>query len=160
MGPVPGGPSDVLPGMNVAYAIDALGPLKDVFAEGLWENFLHDRLRAAGHVLGLDPAMVVSHQKHFTIPMFLSERFHYSRSFAGMRVEGASAGRRLVWALGSLALPPLLLARLTRVVVERRRHLGWYLASLPLVVVFTIAWSVGELVGYLAGPGDSLLKVR
>ena len=28
------------------------------------------------------------------------------------------------------------------------------------VVMFTVAWSVGELAGYLTGPGDSLLKVR
>lgn len=160
MSPVPEGPNDFIPGMNVAYDMDRLEPMREVFDEGLWENFLHDRLRAAGHVLGMDPSIVVGHRKHFTVPMFLSERFHYSRSFAGMRVAGAPVPTRIAWAAASLLLPGLLVLRLTRNVVRRRRHVGWYIRSFPLVVLFSVAWSVGELVGYVAGPGDSLLKVK
>ena len=160
MAPVPAGPSDLVPGMNVAYDMEALAPVADVFADGLWENFLHDRLRAAGYTTGLDPTMVVGHRKHFTVPMFLSERFHYSRSFAGMRVAGAPLRERLRWAVLSFGLPALLVGRLTRSVLRRRRHLGWYVRAFPLVVLFSVTWSLGELVGYLLGPGDSLLKVR
>lgn len=160
MSPVPTGPSDFIPGMNVAYDMRALAGLRDVFEEGLWENFLHDRLRAAGKVVGMDNSVVVGHRKHFTVPMFLSERFHYSRSFAGMRVQGAPLRKRLAWAGATPLLPPLLLARTTRNVVRRGRYLRWYVRSLPLVVVFHAVWSIGELVGYLTGPGDSLVKVR
>lgn len=160
MAPVPEGPSPFIPGMNVAYDMDALGPLREVFAEGLWENFLHDKMRAGGFVLGMDPRILVSHQKYFTVPMFLSERFHYSRSFAGMRVQGAPLKRRLVWAAATPLLPALLLVRITANVVRRRRHLLWFARSLPLIVVFSVMWAIGELVGYLTGPGDSLLKVR
>lgn len=160
MAPVPEGPSPFIPGMNVAYDMDALGPLRDVFAEGLWENFLHDKMRAGGFVLGMDPRILVSHQKYFTVPMFLSERFHYSRSFAGMRVEGAPLKRRLAWAAATPLLPGLLLVRITRNVLRRRRHLLWFVRSLPLIVLFSTMWAIGELVGYLTGPGDSLLKVR
>jgi hypothetical protein len=160
MSPVPEGPSDFIPGMNVAYDMTALEPMRSVFEEGLWENFLHDRLRAAGHTIGMDPSIVVGHRKHFTIPMFLSERYNYSRSFAGMRVAGAPLRTRLAWAAGSLLLPGLLVGRLTSNVIRRRMHVGWYVRSFPLVVLFSITWSIGELVGYLTGPGDSLLKVR
>ena len=160
MSPVPAGPSDLVPGMNVAYDMDALAPVADAFADGLWENFLHERLRAAGYTTGLDPSMVVGHRKHFTVPMFLSERFHYSRSFAGMRVAGDPLRTRLRWAALSFGLPALLVTRLTRSVLRRRRHLGWYVRAFPLVVLFSVTWSLGELVGYLFGPGDSLLKVR
>jgi hypothetical protein len=160
MSPVPFGPNDFIPGMNVAYDMDALEPLKDLFAEGLWENFLHDKMRAAGHVLGMDPSIVVGHRKHFTIPMFLAERFHYSRSFAGMRVADAPISRRLAWAAASFALPPLLIARLTRNVVRRRQFMKEYAMAFPLVVLFSVMWAIGEFVGYLFGPGDSLLKVR
>lgn len=160
MSPVPQGPSDFIPGMNVAYDMDALAPLEELFEEGLWENFLHDKLRAAGHVLGMDPSIVVGHRKHFTVRMFLAERFHYSRSFAGMRVAGAPLRRRLAWAAGSLLLPGLLVLRLTRNVIRRRQFVRQYVMALPLVVLFSLMWSVGELVGYLSGPGDSILKVR
>ncbi len=160
MDPVPEGPSDFIPGMNVAYDMDALELIKEVFAEGLWENFLHDKLRAAGHVCGMSPDVLVGHQKHFTIPMFLAERFHYSRSFAGMRVAGHGRAARLKWAILSGGLPPLLIFRLTRNVLHKGQHLGWYVRSLPLIGLFTVAWSVGEFWGYLTGPGDSLVKVR
>lgn len=160
MAPVPSGPSDFIPGMNVAYDMDALAPMKEVFAEGLWENFLHDRLRAAGHEIGMDPAIVVRHEKYFTVPMFLSERFHYSRSFAGMRVQDAPWRVRLAWAAATPLLPGLLVVRITVNVLRRRRHLGWFARALPLVVLFSTVWSIGELVGYLRGPGDSILKVR
>lgn len=160
MSPVPAGPSAFIPGMNVAYDMGALEDLRATFDEGLWENFLHDKLRAHGHVLGMDPSIVVGHKKHFTIPMFLAERFHYSRSFAGMRVADKGRLVRLAWALAALGLPLLLVVRLTRQVLTRGQHLDWYARSFPLVVLFSVAWGIGEVVGYLTGPGDSLLKVR
>jgi glycosyltransferase involved in cell wall biosynthesis len=160
MSPVPEGPSDFIPGMNVAYDMDALDAMKGTFEEGLWENFLHDKLRAAGHVLGMDPSIVVGHRKYFTVSMFLAERFHYSRSFAGMRVAGAPLRRRLGWAAASVALPAVLVVRLTRNVLRRRLHVREYVLAFPLVLLFSVMWSVGEFYGYLAGPGDSILKVR
>ena len=160
MSPVPAGPSDFIPGMNVAYDMEALAPLLSLFEEGLWENFLHDKLRAAGHVTGMDPSIIVGHRKHFTVRMFLAERFHYSRSFAGMRVAGAPLSRRLLWAAGSFALPALLITRLTRHVIGRRRFVRQYVLAFPLIVLFSVMWSIGEFVGYLTGPGDSILKVR
>jgi len=161
MSPVPAGPSDVIPGMNVAYDTEQLAPLRDVFAEGMWENFLHDRIREAGYTMGLDPSIVVAHDKYFTVPMFLSERYHLSRAFAGGRVAGASLPVRLAWAGAALtALPGLLVLRAVRNVWRRPPYRRRFLAAFPLVVLFSVAWSVGEFVGYLAGPGDSLVKIR
>jgi hypothetical protein len=160
MDPVVSGPNNALPGMNVAYDMRAMDGLRDAFEEGLWENFIHDRLLAAGHTLGLAREVVVSHEKYFTIPMFWSERFHYSRSFAGMRVSGRNPIIKLAWALATLALPPLLVGRITKNVMVRRQHLGWFVRALPLVIVFSTVWAAGECWGYLTGPGDSLVKVR
>jgi hypothetical protein len=158
--PVGDGPATAIPGMNVAYDMEALADLTFLFERGMWENFIHDELRGAGHRTGLASSVVVGHQKYFTIPMFLLERFHYSRSYAGMRVAGQSLAKRAAWAVGSPALPPLLTIRITRNVVRNRRHLHWFVRSLPLVVLFSGAWAVGECWGYLTGPGDSILKVR
>jgi len=30
---------------------------------------------------------------------------------------------------------------------------------LPLLAVFVVSWAFGEMVGYVAGPGDSLARV-
>lgn len=160
MSPVPAGPAPAVPGMNVVYDMEQLAPLRSLFTSGLWENVIHERIRAAGHEMGLDPEIVVYHCKHFTIAMFLSERFHYSRAYAGNRVADASLASRLKWALKSFALPPLVLLRVVRAVVTRRRHLGWLVRTAHLVAFFSVVWSIGELVGYLAGPGDSLVKIR
>jgi GT2 family glycosyltransferase len=158
--PVDGGPSDHLPGMNVVYDMDQLAGMRDEFLAGHWENVLHDRIRDAGYGLGLDPAIVVAHAKWFTIPMFLSERFHYSRAFAGHRVEGEQLGARLKWAAATPALPPLLIARIMKHVQRRPAYRRRFLATLPLIALFSVVWAFGELVGYLFGPGDSILRIR
>lgn len=158
--PVPPGPTRSVPGMNVAYDMEALASERGLFAESLWENFLHDRLHGEGFVLGLDPKIVVGHRKRFTVRGFLTERFHNSRAFSGLRVAGSPRWVRTAWAAASLLLPPLLLFRMTREIARRPAVRGRYLRALPLVVLFTLAWTVGELVGYLMGPGDSPLKVR
>jgi hypothetical protein len=44
-------------------------------------------------------------------------------------------------------------------VVAKRRHRAELVRSLPLLGVFVVSWALGEMVGYVAGPGDSLAKV-
>jgi hypothetical protein len=146
--------------MNVVYNLDRAPESRSLFIEGRWENVIHDRLRASGHAIGLDPKIVVKHEKYFTMGMFTAERFYLSRAFAAERVAGAGLGARLGWAVKSLGLPPLLLARIVSEVVARRQNLGWFIAVSPLVAMFTLVWSVGETVGYVAGPGASDLGVR
>lgn len=160
MSPVTAGPARAVPGMNVAYDMDQLDPIRHVFTEGLWENVIHDRIREAGFEIGLDPAVVVDHCKHFTIAMFFSERFHYSRAYAGNRVADANLATRVLWAVKSVALPPLVAFRIVRAVASKRRHGIRLLRTAHLIALFSVVWSVGELVGYLAGPGDSLVKIR
>lgn len=158
--PVPHGEAVVVPGMNVVYDMEALESERDVLGKGLWENFLHDHLRQNGHLLGLDPSIVVSHDKYFTVSMFIYERFHLSRAFAGHRIPRARRIERLGWAAGALALPPILVARIMRNVWRRPQYRGDLLRALPLVVFFSVVWALGESVGYLAGPGDSMDRIR
>jgi hypothetical protein len=91
---------------------------------------------------------------------YAAQRFLYSRAYAGMRARGMGALGRLGYGLGSLLLPPVLLAR----IVGR----GWphedtradLFRSLPLLVIFVTAWALGETAGALGGPGDALERVR
>jgi len=94
------------------------------------------------------------------VPMFLSERYHLSRAFAGNRVAGSSPAARLGWAAGAILLPFVLVARAVRNVWRRPQYLRRFIPSFPLVVLFSFQWAVGELVGYLIGPGDSMVRIR
>ncbi|HEX8968676.1 MAG TPA: glycosyltransferase [Chloroflexota bacterium] len=158
--PLPAGVAQDIPGPNVAYKRAALDHMQDLLDEGRWETFLHARLEERGFELYLDPSVVVYHRKFFSLGEFLSQRYHYGRGFAGMRVQGAPVSRKAIFALGSPILPPVILWRLATRLFGRRRHRLIFLRALPLLALFTVSWSVGELVGYVLGPGDSLKKVE
>jgi hypothetical protein len=94
-------------GNNSAYAravLERLGP--EARAE-VWEAFLHDRLRALGVAFQSDPDLAVTHKKRFGYLHFLAQRYHYSRSFAGMRLEASPWWKRVGYACAT----PLLCRR-------------------------------------------------
>jgi hypothetical protein len=158
--PLPSGPAMWLPGNNIVYRQATLERYRAVTAEGKWENRLHDAMRADGVVLFCDPAILVGHKKHFGFGEYLGQRFLYSRSYAGARVQGASVGRRLALGVAGFLLPPLLLLRIQRSLAAKGVALGRRLSTLPLIGVFVVSWGLGEVVGYWFGAGDSLSRVR
>lgn len=159
MEPMEAGEVAGLTGMNVSYSRRALEAIDDLLREGRWETWLHPRLLERGLELYCVPAMVIDHDKDFGVREFLSQRWHYSRSYAGMRSETLGAGRYL-YALGTPLLPPLLSWRIARNVLERRAHRSELVRSAPLILLYTATWAAGEAVGYVAGGGRSLLEVR
>jgi GT2 family glycosyltransferase len=159
MEPFPTGPVDDLTGMNVSYDRAALAEIEDLLAEGRWESDLHPRLRERGFEFWAAPGAVIEHAKDFGFREFASQRYHYSRSFAGMR-NPALRARRLLYALATPLLVPLLTRRIVRNVRSRPGYADAFRRSAPLVLVYTAIWSFGELVGYLFGGGKSILRVR
>ena len=148
-----------IPGMNSSYkrrAIDACG---DLFYLGLWETFLHPGLVKAGQELRLEPAVALEHNKSFGWGEFLSQRYYLARSYAGMRVANGGPLRRLAFTLASPALLPLLLLRITRRSV-RKGYGRQLLRAAPGLVVFLLAWTAGEAVGYALGEGDASVRVE
>jgi hypothetical protein len=155
----PSGPSDWVVGNNVTYRRSLLERFKTVIDEHMWENHLHDALKGAGVTLVSDPAIRVGHKKHYTVAEYSHQRYLYSRSFAGMRVSGVGAARKLAYGFAAFLLPPILLFRLFSRVWTTGKHRNSLVASLPLQAVFVSSWAAGEIVGYWFGPGDSLRKV-
>jgi hypothetical protein len=160
MAPLVEGETIDLPGNNIAYKRPHLLRHARVLEEGKWESWINDRLRADGVLIASTNAMVVHHIKPFRLGNFLTQRFHFARSYAGMRRSGQSWPKRLVYGFGSFALPPLLATRVARTILSKRRHLGRFLLASPLVGLFLTVGACGEMVGYLIGPGDSLEKVE
>lgn len=160
MTPVPRGVVPEIPGNNSAYdrrVLDRLGP--ELGAE-VWESFLHAKLRAHGVAFYCDPEMIVYHKKSFGFGYFLSQRYHYSRSFAGMRMDGAPWWRRAGYAGATALLPGLLLGRIATVVIRKGGHGRQFLLSLPSLCTFLVSWAIGEGIGALFGPGQSLRRVE
>jgi hypothetical protein len=148
-----------LPGMNVSYDRRALAEIDDLLREGHWESWLHPRLQERGFELHCEAGAVIDHAKDFGFREFASQQYHYSRSYAGTRNRQLGA-RRAVYALGSPLLVPLTLARIARNVSTRRGHLTSFARALPLISIYAVVWAAGEAVGYVAGGGRSLLRVR
>lgn len=159
MEPFARGEVEDLTGMNVSYDRSALAEIQDLLDDGRWESDLHPRLRERGYALVAVPEAVIEHAKDFGFVEFASQRYHYSRSFAGMRRDARGA-RRVAYALAAPLLVPVLFYRIARNVRSRPGHAATFARAAPLVLVYTAIWAFGELVGYAAGGGRSILEVR
>ncbi|MGH9839345.1 MAG: glycosyltransferase [Blastocatellia bacterium] len=158
--PVPEGEVAGVAGNNSSYRREALNRVSEKIKNNYWESFLHEELRRNGVKILFTPWMLVSKNIDFTLSYFLGQRFHYSRSFAGMRGERATMLQRLIYAAMTPGLPLLMTLRIARQVFQKRRRRKEFLLSLPLLAAFMASYAAGEFVGYLSGPGRSLLKVE
>ncbi len=160
MGPVVEGESTDLPGNNIAYKRPHLLRHAGELEQGRWESWINDKIRLDGVPIASTNKAVVRHIKPFRLGHFLTQRFHFARSYAGMRRVDQSPAKRLIYGVGSLALPALLTLRVTRTTLAKGRDLGQFAACLPLIALFYAVGAAGEMLGYLIGPGDSLARVE
>jgi len=157
--PMPLGSTDDLTGMNVSYDRRAIEAMQDLLDDGRWEGWLHGRLRERRLELWCDPELVIDHDKDFGFLEFAGQRYHYSRAYAGMRNPGLG-WKRAVYCIGAPLLPPFLYYRMAKNLSRAPRLRRAFVRSTPLIVVYLAIWALGEAVGYAAGGGDSLRKVR
>jgi glycosyl transferase family 2 len=159
MEPAPGGVVASLPGMNVSYDCAAITAMDEYLQRGLWETWLHPHLQQSGFELWCDPEIAVDHVKDFDFWFFVKQRYHFARSYAGLR-NPELGWRRVLYCAGSPLLAPLVSYRIARNVFRNGRHLREFARAAPLVAVYAATWALGEAVGYAVGGGRSLLKVR
>ena len=160
LAPRPAGRVDWLTGNNTAYRRMLLQEHRAAVTSGKWEDHLHGTLQEHGAVLHYHPEIRVAHKKHYSVGEYLSQRFLYARAHAGARVGGRPLAIRLGMGVAAAALPGLLFYRVVSRVVGVGRHQAELLRSLPLLTLFVCSWALGEMVGFVAGPGDALSKVR
>jgi len=160
MPPVPRGEVREIVGNNSVYDRGVLARLGPEASAEVWESFLHDRMRVLGFPFQSDPDLVVIHKKSFGYLQFLEQRYHYSRSFVAMRLQGWPWWKRLGYACATPLLPPLLMGRLIGAVARKRRHGARFVRAAPVLATFLLSWAFGEAVGALMGPGRSLERVE
>lgn len=156
MAPQQAGPVAQLPGNNVTYARNVLEALKDTYAAGFYEVFVHEEAQRRGYRLQMVPDALVHHIQTYHPRTVVRQCYHHGRGFAGMRVAQQPWPRRLVMACGALVLPVLLPFRIITRAWRTKRHRRALVRAIPYLILYMSAWALGEGVGYAAGPGTSL----
>jgi glycosyltransferase involved in cell wall biosynthesis len=149
----------MLNGANIAYWRAKLLRYRDVLDSGYWEVVVHPLLAREGAFRALD-GMGVRHTGPFDYGYYIQQRYLLSRVWGGTQRGRVSLGRRVLHVVGGPIFPLFLLGRVTQRVHKQGRHVGKYLATLPLLLPVWVAYSWGEWLGYLLGPGTALERVE
>lgn len=159
MSPVEEGAMDILPGCNVSYKRKLLFDHGKPVSEEFWKTFVHADQEATGGELWQAPAVRVELYKPVGFLRFLTSRFSHGRCYAAMRCAGNTLLSRLLRGVTAPLLPFVLQYRWGRRIWPKRRHRAKFILTLPLQFALFACWSLGEMVGYLAGGGDSCRKL-
>ncbi len=135
-------------GDNASYKRGALELCEQTRLDGFWEKLVHDELANRGQPMLLTPDIVVDHKNSFDVSGFIKQRFVHGKRFGASRAERVSLPRRCAYILLSPLIPALFLLRISREVFGKRRHAGKFLLSLPVLTLFLLSWTAGELSGY------------
>lgn len=149
MSPLPGGPSAHASDCNVSYARRDLDAVRDAWSDEFHETTVQWALAARGIPVVLDPTVVVQQHRDIELGEYLRERRAHGRIYAKTRIARASAMARARFAALALLLPPVLVMRVQRVVSSRGGAVAVPPGVWTLLTRAAIAWSAGELDGYL-----------
>ncbi|HEY9677486.1 MAG TPA: glycosyltransferase [Drouetiella sp.] len=154
MPPVASGEIGELPGDNVAYTKAGLEQFWKNPENGFWETLFHHELRQHQQRLFMSPDVKVHLAHTADASDFFSVRMRHGRHYGSTR-PNTSLPARIVRILSAPILVPYLVGRMgVRVLKKRKDFLPFYLLALPWLTVFTIAWAVGEIQGYLSPAHD------
>ena len=161
LSPVQDGNTEVLPGVNIAYRRTVFNDIEErTLISGFWETTLHPVLLRRGHTFYSCNAIRVYHCKKFSLKLFITQRFVYSRYYAGLRFGQNQLASRLLAACVSPLLPALVLCRMVGCIRAKRRLYYEFIRATPYLLLFTLVWALGELWGYLFGAGSALVAVE
>ncbi len=160
MPPIVKGETLFITGNNTSYKRSVIEKVDKALLTDYWEYFLQKELQQSGVRFLSVPSLIISHKKEFGFFYFLSQRFHYSRSFAAMRKRKSPMSDQLIYLFYTPILPFHLIWRIAQNVRQKRRNYREFLLSLPFLLIFMGSYALGEFIGQLFGAGDSLAKVE
>lgn len=139
-------------GDNASYRLEALAPYRDrIRAEGFWESEINHELRKDGLAFFAAREAACAFAGGTSFRSFMKQRLIHGRRFGAGRLAGAGCVTR---ALRIIAWPGTPLVFLCRLLGQARASGATvdFVRVLPHLCCCLGAWSVGELLGYLAGP--------
>ena len=149
MRPFPPHPSVDLPGDNSAYRRSLLTEARDTYADGFWEPVVNRALAQKGARLWHTPAPLVRQGRSAGWAAFTRQRLLHGEAHGRQRGEHFSPARNALGIIGAPAVPLLLTARILREGSDRGKlGLRTWLA-LPHMLLFNVAWAIGEARGHL-----------
>lgn len=144
--PLPDGTVEpkLVPGGNVVYQRDRI-PL-ETMRSSEWELDFHEKLRAEGRTLIRNSRLIAQFVGHQGLMGYCHERWDLSH-----RIARAHRGTAPRWwlVISRTALPALLLWRMFRDVLQRPAYIGHFIATLPLILLFTFVQASGEVHDHL-----------
>jgi len=152
--PVTGGPAESLSVCNVAYRRATLEEIRSEWSPGFHETRVHELLKARGQ-LWMVPGATVTSLRRVGTKDGVRERFTFGWLFAAKRFRSGDSTRRIAFAVGSLILPFVLFGRITRRCFAEPALAKRLIMCSPYVMLLVLAWSLGELVGYITGKAPS-----
>lgn len=142
---------------NVSYKRGALENMNDHGGLGM-ADFIHVReLGRTGALIYRDDRIKIVHVQSRGAAQTTAGHFHAGRCVSAFRRQEMGVGRWLQ-IVGCFVIPIVRLARVTRIGLTRpyRRQV---VASIPWMAWLLYAQAAGSLAGYVAGPGDSPMKI-
>ena len=154
MPPVKEGWTRLLPGNSACYRREVIVAHRRCLSDGFWEAEFNRELRRSGCRMWMSERAGVVQRQYRGIGEFVPLRFHHGRCYGARRVSASPGKRGKLLAMSPL-IPALLFSRVARAVFGKKKNRLRLLVTSPLVLVYILAWSSGEVAGYLFGAGGS-----
>lgn len=157
--PIPSGPTPRIAGaVSVSYKRAALATIDEHAGMGAMDALHQRELAASGAALIADDGIRVVHDQSLGFGGTIAIHFHAGRTFAGFRRQHLDAGQ----AIRILATPIVPVARFVRTarLVRPRGYGRELLRATPAIWLLLVAQTAGQVIGYVAGPGDSPNRVQ
>jgi hypothetical protein len=147
MKPLAGGAEPDIAADNAVYQADILRCYEPLWQEAFSEPFVHQAMRADGHVLALRPDLIVRHVGGGSVRGFARQRYLHGRAFGELRANGQGLLGATVASLSAPLVPLVMTGRAARQVCAKRRYRARFALVLPLLLWFYGWWAAGEVVG-------------
>lgn len=145
----PSGRAEDLAADNALYRKTDILAHDDLLEIGFWEPSFHARFLAEGKTMQFDNELLVVHKNCYGIKQFMGQRYSHGIEFGMARAKVMSFTKRLAM----IALSPLIPLVFTRKIMATARRDKQFDLGLNRdmfwLLVFVLAWSVGETVGYI-----------
>jgi len=148
--PLPAIESRIASEANVSYKRAALESIRSTWQSSFHETEVNGELRTLGEKLTLSPeAIIFQNRKNLSFSKTMKEHYIWGRSYAAIRSHVIRTKLRIIYAILSPLLPIILITRVTLTVINKNRLVDKFFLALPIIILLTISWSLGEFLGYV-----------